>query len=91
MNVQREIEGVPYNAGVGSLMYAMMATRANIAFAISTVSQFVSKASLPHWMAVKCIMRCLKSTLDLKLCLGGREIVLRELCNADWVENANDW
>ena len=38
MNVQREMEGVPYKAGVGSLMYAMMATRADITFAVSTMS-----------------------------------------------------
>ena len=64
MNVQREIEGVPYKAGVGSVMYAMVATRVNIAFAVSMMSQFMLKAGPPHWMAVKCIMRYLKDNLD---------------------------
>ena len=77
MNVQKKMEDVPYKAGVGSFMYAMVATRANIAFAVSTVRQFMSKACPPHWMAVKCIMRYLKGTLDFKLCLGGKDIVLR--------------
>jgi hypothetical protein len=36
--VQREMEGVTYKAIVGFLMYAMMATRADIAFTVSTVS-----------------------------------------------------
>ena len=90
VNVQREMKGVPYKARVGSLMYAMVATRADIAFAVSTVSQFMSKAGPPHWMAVKRIMRYLKGTLDFKLCLGGKDIVLRGFCDADWAGDAND-
>jgi hypothetical protein len=37
-NVQRKMEGVSYKAKVGSLMYAMMATKADIAFAVSTIT-----------------------------------------------------
>ena len=48
VNVQRKIEGVPYKARVGSLMYAMMATRADVAFAVSTVSQIMLKAGPLH-------------------------------------------
>ena len=81
MNVQRKMEGIPYKAGVGSLMYAMVAMRVNIALAVSTVSQFMSKGCPPHWMAVKRIMRYLKGTLDFKLCLGGKDIVLRGFYN----------
>ena len=90
INVQREMESVSYKAKVGSLMYAMVATRANIAFTVSTVSQFMSKAGPPHWMAVKRIMRYLKGTLDFKLCLGGEDIVLRGFCDADWTGDANE-
>ena len=66
MNVQREMEGVAYKATVGSLIYAMVATRVVVSFAVSTVSQFMSKAGPPHWMAVKRIIRYLKGTLDFK-------------------------
>ena len=57
MNVQKEMEGVPYKVGLWFFMYAMVATRADIAFAVSTMSQFMAKASSPHWMAVQRIMR----------------------------------
>ena len=50
INVQREIEGVPYKAGVGSLMYVMVVTRADITFAVSMVSQFMLKAGPLYWM-----------------------------------------
>ena len=90
-NVQREMGGIPYKAGVGSLMYAMVAMRAGSAFAVSMVSQFILKAGPPHWMAVKHIMRYLKGTLDFKLCLGCKDIVLRGFCNVDWAGDANNW
>ena len=86
MNVEREMEGVPYKAIVGSLMYAMVATKAGIAFTVNTVS----KAGPPHWMAIKHIMRYLKGTLDFKLCLRGKHFVLRGFCDADWAGDAND-
>jgi hypothetical protein len=83
VGVQKKMEGVPYKAGVGSLMYAMMATRAHISFAVNTVSQFMLKASPLHWMAIKFIMRYMKGTLDFKLCFKGKDIVLRGFCDAD--------
>ena len=48
MDVQREMEGVPYKAEVRTFIYAKMATRADIAFAANTVSQFMSKVGPPH-------------------------------------------
>jgi hypothetical protein len=44
VNLQKEMEGVPYKPGVGSLMYAMVATRADISFAVSTVSQLCQRS-----------------------------------------------
>ena len=90
-NVQKEMKGVSYKAGVGSLIYAMVATRANITFVMNTVSQFILKAGPPHWIAVKHIMRYLKGTLDFILCLRGKDIALRLFCDADWVGGVNDW
>jgi hypothetical protein len=56
-----------YKAEVGSIMYAMMATRANIAFAVSMVSQFISKAGPPHWMFMKHIMRLFEGMFELQI------------------------
>ena len=49
-----------------TLIYAMMTTRVDIAFAVSTVSRFMFKSGSPHWMPVKHIMRYLKGTLDFR-------------------------
>lgn len=79
-----EMHGIPYKEAVGSLMYAMVATRADLAFAVSIVSQFMSKSGPLHWAAIKRILRYLKGTLDMKLCLGGKDISLKGYCDADW-------
>jgi hypothetical protein len=77
--IEEEMQGIPYKAVVGSLM----GTRPDLAFAVSMVSQFMSRAGPSHWMAVKRIMWYLKGTLDLKLCLGGKDVSLRGYCDAD--------
>ena len=74
--VEAQMQGVPYKAAVGSLMYAMVGTRVDLAYAVSVVSQHMSKAGPIHWTTIKRIMRYLKGTLDFKLCLGGESIAL---------------
>jgi hypothetical protein len=68
---------VSYKSAVGSLMYAMVATRADLAFAISMVSQHMARPGWSHWMALKRIMRYLKGTSHLQLQLGGGHISLK--------------
>ena len=60
-----------YQSAVGSLMYAMMGTRPDIAYAVSVVSRFASNPNESHWKAVKRILRYLRATLSLKLVFRG--------------------
>jgi hypothetical protein len=87
---EREMNGVPYKQAVGSLMYAMIGTRPDLAYPQSVVSQFMANPGPMHWMAVKRIMRYLKGTLDVELCLGGKDLELFGYCDADWGGNAHD-
>jgi hypothetical protein len=52
----------PYREAVGSLMYAAVATRPDITFAISTLSQFLDNLGEIHWEAVKRVFRYLAGT-----------------------------
>ena len=61
---------VPYASAVGSLMYAMIATRPDIAFALGVVSRYMADPRKRHWQAVKCIMRYMKGTKDMSICFG---------------------
>ena len=47
--MEKEMHNVPYASAVGSLMYAMVCTRPDIAQAVSTVSRFMSNPGRPHW------------------------------------------
>src|SRR3954469_22976280 len=62
-----EMSRVPYASAVGSLMYAMVCTRPDLAFAVSTVSRFMSNPGKQHWEAVKWIFRYLRGTAKLGL------------------------
>ncbi|CAL1390247.1 unnamed protein product [Linum trigynum] len=47
-----EMDKIPYASAVGSLMYAMLCTRPDIAHAVGVVSRFLSKPGKEHWEAV---------------------------------------
>ena len=48
---------VPYSSVVGSLMYAMVCTRPDLAHEISVLSRFISNPGKTYWEAVKWILR----------------------------------
>ncbi|KAJ9542762.1 hypothetical protein OSB04_029268 [Centaurea solstitialis] len=61
---------VPYSSAVGSLMYAMICTRPDLAYAVSMVSRYMANPGKEHWKAVQWILRYLKGTADLCLHFG---------------------
>lgn len=73
-----------YQSAVGSLMYAMIATRPDIAFALSVVSQFAQNPNDTHWKAVKRIFRYLCGTLDRGITVGRDREGLMGYSDADW-------
>ena len=80
---KEEISRVPYSSAVGSLMYAMVCTRPDIAHAVGVVSRFLSNPGKEHWAAVKWILRYLRGTSRLCLCFGDDEPVLEGYTDAD--------
>ena len=63
----------------------MVATRPDLAFAVSVVSQFMFKLGSMHWTVVKQIMWYLKGTLDMKLRIGGKHMNVKGYSDADRV------
>ncbi|XXG79495.1 hypothetical protein AAC387_Pa09g0546 [Persea americana] len=74
---------VPYASAVGSLMYAMVCTRPDIAHAVGVVSRFMSNPGKMHWEAVKWILRYLRGTTKAALHFGGSEIKLHGYVDSD--------
>jgi len=73
----------PYASAVGSLMYAMVCTRPDIAHAVGVVSRFMSDPGEKHWEGVKWILRYLKGTQKMGLCFKGKDAKLRGYTDAD--------
>src|SRR6202050_2613791 len=65
-----DMSNIPYQSAVGAIMYAMLGTRPDIAFAVTCVSQFSSNPGPKHWMAIKRLLRYLRGTLDYFLPYG---------------------
>jgi hypothetical protein len=60
----------PYRELVGSLNYAAVATRPDIAYAVSRLSSFNDCYLPDHWSAAIRVLRYLKGTKDISLVLG---------------------
>ena len=56
------MENVPYASAVGSLMYAQVCTRPDIAFVVGMLGTYQSNLGMDHWRAAKKVMRYLQGT-----------------------------
>ncbi len=59
-----------YQQAIGSLMYAAIHTRPDIAFALNRLSQYLSDSAEHHGHALKKLMRYVRSTIDLGITYG---------------------
>ena len=73
-----------YASAVGSLMYAMLGTRPDIAYAISVCSRYLGNPGNAQITAVKRIIRYLKGTLDYELVFRGPLEPLVGYTDSDW-------
>ena len=64
---REHMKNIPYASVVGSLMYAQVCTRPDIAFAVRVLGRYQSNPGLDHWRAVKKVMRYLQGTNDYML------------------------
>jgi transposase InsO family protein len=86
-----------YQSAVGAIMYVMLGTRPDIAFAVASLSQFSSNPSQTQWTAVKHVLRYLKGTSDYKLTYGeattslkNRTLHFHGFCDSDWGADIDD-
>jgi hypothetical protein len=74
---------VPYREAIGSLIYATIAKRPDITFAISILSQFLDNLGEAHWEGVKQIFRYLAGMKDRMLTYGEERHGLLGYTNVD--------
>ena len=86
-----DVNSQQYQSMVGSLLYAAMATRPDIAQAVGVVSKFSAKPTEAHLTAVKRIFRYLKGTTNLALRYSkGENGTLTGYSDADWAGDRDD-
>ena len=56
---------VPYAKAIGSLMYAALGTRPDLAFTVQHLSQLIVSHGPEYWTAIKYALRYLKGTRDI--------------------------
>ena len=78
------VDSTKFRELVGSLLYAAICTRPDIAFAVQALSRHVTKPTQAHWAAGKRILRYLRRTIRLKLALGGHSDSISAFTDADW-------
>jgi hypothetical protein len=69
---EEDMSHVLYASAVGSLMYAMVCTRLDIAHAVGVLSRYMSKLGKEHWITVKRVFRYLRGTTSYGLYYQGR-------------------
>jgi hypothetical protein len=73
-----------YARAVGSLMYLMMGTRPDIAFAVSSLSRHMANPTSQHLNAAMRVFRYLQGTKDMVLVYRGDLMPLVGYTDADW-------
>jgi hypothetical protein len=88
----KRINVTEYQQAIGSLMYAMIFTRPDIAFVLGKLSQFMSDPAEHHGYALKFLFRYLKSTVKQRIRYGpgGDHEYFVLYSDADWATDKVD-
>ncbi|KAK1407693.1 hypothetical protein QVD17_39315 [Tagetes erecta] len=85
------ISQLEYSKAIGCLMYAMISTRPDIAYAVGKLSRYTSNPSTHHWQAINRLFKYLKGTMNYSLCYSGFPSVLEGYSDASWITNMEDY
>ena len=69
---EEDMSHLPCASFVGSLMYAMVCTRPNIAHAVGDLSRYMSKLGKEHWKTIKRVFRYLRGNTNHAICFQGK-------------------
>ncbi|KAL6324412.1 hypothetical protein AAG906_013016 [Vitis piasezkii] len=88
---REEMRTIPYSSVVGSLMYAQVCTRPDIAFVVGMLGRYLSNPGSQHWKATKKVLRYLQGTKDLMLTYQRTSLLdVVGFCDADFAGCIDD-
>jgi hypothetical protein len=79
-----------YSQIIGSLMYLASATRPDISFVVSKLSQFTSNLGDDHWRALERVMHYLAGIMDYEIKYSGYRAVLEGNGDANWISDMDE-
>lgn len=86
-----EINNIPYQEAVGSLIYLLVISRPDISYAANSISRYNKNFSKAHLSIVKRIFGYLKGTKETKLQFhqNGNKTI-ETFSDADWANDSSD-
>ncbi|MBW0574447.1 hypothetical protein O181_114162, partial [Austropuccinia psidii MF-1] len=76
---------INFRSAIGSLNYLSTATRPDLSFAVSTLSQYLEKPGIKHWSAFLHVLKYLKGSQELGLLYKrGKQNGIEAYSDADW-------
>ena len=81
---------IPYASTVGSIMYAMLCTRPDVAYSLGVVSRYQSDPGEAHWKVVKTILKYLRNTKDQWLIYGESDLKLVGYTDSSFMSDQDD-
>ena len=87
---RNRMSSISYGSIVGSIMYTMLCTRLDVAYALGTVSGFQVDLGKDHWKAMKNILKYLRRTRDIFLIYGGFDLKLKGYTNSSFQSDPDD-
>jgi hypothetical protein len=85
------MKDVLYASAIGSIMYAMVCTRPDVAYVLSMTSCHQAHANPAHWTAVKNFLKYLNRTKDKFLVYGGKmDLVVEGYTDASFTTDYDD-
>ncbi|RVW26496.1 Retrovirus-related Pol polyprotein from transposon TNT 1-94 [Vitis vinifera] len=89
-NKGESVSQVEYSRVIGSLMYLMICTRPDIAYAVSKLSRYTSNPEAKHWQGIIRVLKYLRFTRDYGLHYTRYLAVLEGYSDANWISNVKD-
>ena len=89
---KEKMSAIPYASAIGSIMYAMLCTRPDIAYALRVASRYQSNPGEANWVATKNILKYFRRTKDKFLVYGGEEeLVVNGYTDASFQTDKDDF
>jgi Reverse transcriptase (RNA-dependent DNA polymerase) len=89
---EAEVDTLQYQSQLGAVMYAMLGTRPDLAFAVQMLSQHAATPGEPHMGALKRVFRYLRKCTNTRLTFSGKDDSpeLIGYVDADWANDSSD-